>query len=41
MDDINRAIHTAKDTVESAGGDAKHATKFAKLATAFVVELAN
>ena len=41
MEDINRAIHTAKDTVESAGGDAKHATKFAKLATAFVVELAN
>ena len=41
MDDINRAIHTAKDTVESSGGDAKHAAKFAKLATAFVVELAN
>lgn len=41
MQDINRAIHTANDTLESAGGDAKHAAKFAKLATAFVVELAN
>jgi leucyl aminopeptidase len=41
MDDINRNIHTAKDTLESSGGDAKHAAKFAKLATAFVVELAN
>jgi bacterial leucyl aminopeptidase len=41
MEDINRSIHTAKDTLESAGGDAKHAAKFAKLATAYVVELAN
>lgn len=41
MEDINRNIHTARDTIESAGGDAKHAAKFAKLATAFVVELAN
>lgn len=41
MEDINKNIHTAKDTLESAGGDAKHAAKFAKLATAFVVELAN
>jgi leucyl aminopeptidase len=41
MEDINRNIHTAKDTLESAGGDAKHASKFARLATAFVVELAN
>lgn len=41
MGDINRHIHTARDTLESAGGDAKHAAKFAKLATAFVVELAN
>jgi leucyl aminopeptidase len=41
MEDINKHIHTAKDTLESAGGDAKHAAKFAKLATAFVVELAN
>lgn len=41
MEDINNNIHTARDTLESAGGDAKHAAKFAKLATAFVVELAN
>lgn len=41
MNDSNKNIHTAKDTLESAGGDAKHAAKFAKLATAFVVELAN
>jgi leucyl aminopeptidase len=41
MEDINRHIHTARDTLESAGGDAKHAAKFAKLATAFVGELAN
>ncbi len=41
MEDINRKIHTPQDTLQSAGGDAKHAAKFAKLATAFVVELAN
>ena len=41
MEDINRKIHTSQDTLQSAGGDAKHAAKFAKLATAFVVELAN
>lgn len=41
MQDINHSIHTAKDTLESAGGDAKHAAKFAKLAMAFVVEIAN
>jgi leucyl aminopeptidase len=41
MEDINHKIHTAQDTLQSAGGDAKHAAKFAKLATAFVVELAN
>jgi leucyl aminopeptidase len=41
MEDINRKIHTANDTLQNAGGDAKHAAKFAKLATAFVVELAN
>jgi len=40
MDDINRKIHTAQDTLQSAGGDAKHSAKFAKLATAFVVEMA-
>lgn len=41
MEDSNKLIHTARDTIESAGGDAKHAAKFAKLATAYVVELAN
>ncbi len=40
MGDINKKIHTANDTLQSSGGDAKHAAKFAKLATAFVVELA-
>jgi bacterial leucyl aminopeptidase len=40
MQDINRAIHTPRDTLQTAGGDAKHAAKFARLATAFVVELA-
>lgn len=40
-EDSNRRIHTAQDTLQTAGGDAKHAYKFAKLATAFIVELAN
>jgi len=41
MEDINHNIHTEDDTLANAGGDAKHAAKFAKLAAAFVVELAN
>jgi bacterial leucyl aminopeptidase len=41
MEDINKKIHTPQDTLQSAGGDAKHSAKFAKLATAFVVELAD
>ncbi len=41
MEDINKKIHTANDTLQTAGGDAKHSAKFAKLATSFVVELAN
>lgn len=41
MEDINRAIHTKNDTLQTAGGDAKHSAKFAKLATAYIVELAN
>lgn len=41
MGDINRSIHTKNDTLQSAGGDAKHSAKFAKLGTAYVVELAN
>ena len=40
MEDINHKIHTPNDTLQTSGGDAKHAAKFAKLATAFVVELA-
>ncbi len=40
MEDLNHKIHTANDTLQNSGGDAKHAAKFAKLATAFIVELA-
>ncbi|MCO4754303.1 MAG: hypothetical protein KC478_07460, partial [Bacteriovoracaceae bacterium] len=39
MGDINRKIHTKKDTIEQSGGNADHAEKFAKLAVAFMVEL--
>lgn len=41
MEDINQKIHTAQDTLQTAGGDASHSVHFAKLATAFIVELAN
>ncbi len=41
MEDINGSIHTGRDTLETAGGNAQHSVKFAKLATSFVVELAN
>ena len=41
MGDRNRAIHSDKDTIETAGGNAQHAAKFAKLALAYMVELAN
>jgi leucyl aminopeptidase len=41
MEDINHNIHTERDTIENAGGDAKHAAKFAKLAVSWIVELAN
>ncbi len=41
MEDINGNIHTGRDTLETAGGNAQHSVKFAKLATAFVVELGN
>ena len=41
MGDINSKIHTVNDTIASAGGDAKHSAKFAKLALAFIVELGN
>ncbi len=36
----NRAIHTAKDTLETSGNNAAHAIKFARLAAAYAVELA-
>lgn len=37
----NPRIHTGNDTLASAGGDASHAIKFARLAMAYVVELGN
>ena len=39
--DMNRKIHTPKDTLENLGGDAHHATHFAKLAVAYLVEMNN
>lgn len=41
MKDSNKAIHTNRDTIETAGGDAMHSAKFAKLAIAYMVELAH
>ncbi len=41
MGDINGKIHTVNDTIATAGGDASHSVKFAKLALAFIVELGN
>jgi leucyl aminopeptidase len=41
MSDSNKRIHTKNDTLETAGGNAKHAVNFAKLAVAYMVELAN
>ncbi len=38
-DDMNRHIHTRRDTLDKSGGHARHAAKFAKLALAFVIEL--
>ncbi|OGS13505.1 MAG: hypothetical protein A2234_10405 [Elusimicrobia bacterium RIFOXYA2_FULL_58_8] len=40
MEEYNPAIHTANDTLEQMGGRATHAVKFAKLAVAYMVELA-
>ncbi len=40
MEDINHKIHTNQDTIDASGGTAEHATKFAKMATAYMVELA-
>lgn len=39
MNEMNRNIHTARDTLSVSGGNASHAAKFAKMAVAFVVEL--
>lgn len=35
----NRTIHTRKDTLETSGHNAAHAVKFARLATAYAIEL--
>ena len=39
MGDINRHIHTSRDTISQSNNDAQHAEKFAKLAVAFLVEM--
>lgn len=39
MSDMNKNIHTGRDTVESLGKNANHAAKFAKMGVAYVVEL--
>lgn len=41
MEDINHNIHKAADTIENTRGAAMHSAKFAKLAIAYMVELAN
>lgn len=40
MSEYNPYIHSAKDTLAQLGGSAAHAVKFAKLAAAYVVEMA-
>jgi bacterial leucyl aminopeptidase len=37
--DMNKKIHTRKDTIGQSQGNANHASKFAKMGLAFVVEL--
>lgn len=37
--EMNRNIHTSRDTLDRMGGTADHALKFAKLTLAFVIEL--
>lgn len=37
---MNRKIHSAKDTLETSGNNAAHAVKFARLAAAYAIELA-
>lgn len=39
MKDINKKIHTSKDVLDNSDGHAFHAQKFAKLATAYLVEM--
>lgn len=41
MSESNKKIHTVHDTLQTSGGDATHALKFAKLALSYIVELAN
>ena len=36
---MNKKIHTKRDTIDLSGGNANHAEKFAKLALAYLVEL--
>jgi leucyl aminopeptidase len=38
--DMNNGIHTAKDTLDRSNQNAEHAVKFARLATAYAIELA-
>jgi leucyl aminopeptidase len=40
FDDDNKKIHTSQDTVENADPTGAHPTKFAKLALAYLVEVA-
>lgn len=40
MSEYNPSIHTANDTLAQMGGSAAHSVKFAKLAAAYVVEMA-
>lgn len=39
MKESNRDIHTSRDTIEKSRGNATHASKFARMALAFVLEL--
>lgn len=40
MEEYNKNIHTDKDVISVSGSNGKHAVKFAKLASAFMVEMA-
>ena len=39
VSDMNRKIHTKHDTLDHSGGNAEHATHFAKLVLAYLIEL--